>query len=93
MTMKKKEMAALFDGLGECALKTEVVPIGKKSGRVCQESMEFALVAMAMTFAFCAGVSADNTREPLGGMGEADRYKAIGCILQAAADMELKDAK
>lgn len=91
--MKKKEMAKLFDELGECALKTQVRAVGKQSGRVCQESMEFALVAMAMTFAFCAGVAADNTREPLGGMGEADRCKAIGCILQAAADMELEDAE
>ena len=93
MTMKKKEMAALFDELGECALKTQVRAVGKQTCRVCQESMEFALVAIATTFAFCAGVSADNTREPLGGMGEADRCKAIGCILQAAADMELKDAE
>ena len=91
--MKKKEMAALFDELGECALKTQVRTVGKQSGRVCQESMEFALVAMATTFAFCAGVSADNIREPLGRMGEADRCKAIGCILQAAADMELKAAE
>ena len=91
MTMKKKEMAALFDGLGECALKTEVVPIGKKSGRVCQESMEFALVAMASTFAFCSGIAEGSVSMPLG--GKQERYHALARILQAAADMELKDAK
>lgn len=91
--MKKKEMAELFDELGECALKTRVIPAGKQANRVGQESMEFALVAMAATFAFCATVSAGIAAEPRAGMGEAGRYEAVGCILAAALEMDAEDSE
>ena len=91
--MKKKEMAALFDDLAGCAMKTRVVTVGKQSGRVDQAAIEIALVAMAITFAFCADVSADVVNEPLGGIGEEGRRKTIGCILETALKVDAEDAK
>lgn len=91
--MEKKEMAELFGELGECALKTQVTAVGKQSGRAWQELMEFALIAMAATFAFCATVSAGIVAPPRAGMGEAGRYEAVGCILQTALEMDAKDSE
>ena len=89
--MKKKEMAALFDGLGECALKTEVVPIGKQSDRDSKKLAEIALLASASTFAFCSGIAEGSVSMPLS--GKQERYHALACILQLAFDMEEKGGK
>lgn len=45
--MKKKEMAALFDELGEYALETKIKPIGKQSDRDSKKLVEIALLASA----------------------------------------------
>lgn len=45
MTMKKKEMAELFDELGEYALETEAAPIGEQSDRDSKKLVEIALLA------------------------------------------------
>ena len=89
--MKKKEMAELFDELGECALETEVAPIGEQSDRDSKKLVEIALLASASTFAFCSGIAEGSVSMPLG--GKQERYHALARILQAVADMELKDAK
>ena len=89
--MKKKEMAELFDELGECALETEVAPIGEQSDRDSKKLVEIALLASASTFAFCSCIAEGSVSMPLG--GKQERYHALARILQAAADMELKDAK
>lgn len=57
MTMKKKEMAELFDELGEYALETEAAPIGEQSDRDSKKLVEIALLASASTFAFCSAIA------------------------------------
>lgn len=89
--MKKKEMAALFDELGEYALKTEVVPIGEQSDRDGKKLVEIALLASASTFAFCSGIAEGLASMPLG--GKQERYHALARILQLAFDIDAKDSK
>ena len=89
--MKKKEMAALFDELGECALKTKVMTVGKQSGRDSKKLVEIALLASASTFAFCSGIADGSVSMPLG--GKQERYHALARILQLAFDMEAKGGK
>lgn len=89
--MKKKEMAALFHELGECALKTEVEPVGKQSDRDSKKLVEIALLASASTFAFCSGIAEGSVSMPLG--GKQERYHALARILQLAFDMAAKDAE
>ena len=89
--MKKKEMAALFDELGEYALETEVAPIGEQSDRDSKKLVEIALLASASTFAFCSGIANGSVSMPLG--GKQERYNALTRILQLAFDMDAKDSK
>ena len=91
MTMKKKEMAALFDELGEYALETEVAPIGEQSDRDSKKLVEIALLASASTFDFCSGIAEGSVSMPLG--GKQERYHALVRILQLAFGMEAKDSK
>lgn len=91
MTMKKKEMAELFDELGEYALETEAAPIGKQSDRDSKKLVEIALLASASTFAFCSGIAEGSVSMPLG--GKQERYHALARILQLAFDMEAKGGK
>ena len=89
--MKKKEMAALFDELGEYALETRIEPIGKQSGRDGKKLVEIALLASASTFAFCSGIAEGSVSMPLG--GKQERYHAPEGIWQVAFDMEAKWVK
>lgn len=89
--MKKKEMAALFDELGECALETEVRAVGKQTDRDSKKLVEIALLASASTFAFCSGIAEGSVSMPLG--GKQERYHALARILQLAFDMEAKGGK
>lgn len=69
--MKKKEMAALFDELGEYALETKIKPIGKQSDRDSKKLVEIALLASASTFAFCSGIAEGSVSMPLSGQARA----------------------
>ena len=104
--MKKKEMAALFDELGEYALETRIEPIGKQSlrrtsrevrgmsellDRDGKKLVEIALLASASTFAFCSGIAEGSVSMPLS--GKQERYHALARILQLAFDMEAKGGK
>ena len=89
--MKKKEMAALFDELGEFALKPEVAPIGEQSDRDSKKLVEIALLASASTFAFCSGIAEGSVSMSLG--GKQERYHALARILQLAFDIDAKDSK
>ena len=89
--MKKKEMAALFDELGECALETEATPIGEQSDRDSKKLVEIALLASASTFAFCSAIAEGSVSMPLG--GEQERCHALARILQLAFDIDAKDSK
>lgn len=91
MTMKKKEMAALFDELGEYALETEVAPIGEQSDRDSKKLVEIALLASASAFAFCSCIAEGSVSMPLG--GKQERYHALARILQLAFDLDEKGAK
>lgn len=91
MTMKKKEMAALFDELGDYALETEVAPIGEQSDRDGKKLVEIALLASASTFAFCSGIAEGSVSIPL--CGKQERYHALARILQLAFDMEATGGK
>ena len=55
--MKKKEMAALFDELGEAACKSRVMAFGKLPNGLSAESLDLAALAVASTFSFCAAVA------------------------------------
>lgn len=48
--MKKKEMAALFDELGETACKSRVMAFGKLPNGLAAESLDLAALAVASTF-------------------------------------------
>ena len=89
--MKKKEMAALFDELWECALETEAAPIVEQSDRDSKKLVEIALLASASTFAFCSAIAEGLVSMPLG--GKQERYHALARILQLAFDMEAKGGK
>lgn len=91
--MKKKEMAALFDELGEYALETEIEPIGEQSDRDSKKLVEIALLASASTFAFCSGIAEGSVSMPSGDMGMQERYHALTRVLQLAFDMYEKDTK
>lgn len=78
--MKKKEMAALFDELGEYALETKIKPVGKQSDRDSKKLVEIALLASASTFAFCSGIAEGSVSMPLS--GKQERYHALARILQ-----------
>lgn len=91
--MKKKEMAALFDELGEYALETKIKPIGKQSGRDSKKLVEIALLASASTFAFCSGIAEGSVSMPFSDMGKQERYHALARILQLAFDMEAEDSE
>lgn len=91
--MKKKEMAALFDELGEYALEAEVTPIGEQSGRDGKKLVEIALLASASTFAFCSSIAEGSLGASFGDMGRQERYDALARILQLAFDMYEKGAE
>lgn len=91
MNMKKKEMAALFDELGEYALETKIKPVGKQSDRDSEKLVEIALLASASTFAFCSVIAEGSVSMPLS--GKQERYHALTRILQLAFDMDAKGAK
>ena len=91
--MKKKEMAQLFDELGEYALETEIKPIGEQSDRDSKKLVEIALLASASTFAFCSGIAEGSVSMPSGDMGGQERYHALTRVLQLAFDMYEKDMK
>ena len=89
--MKKKEMAALFDELGEYALETRIEPIGKQSDRDGKKLVEIALLASASTFAFCSGIAEGSVSMPPS--GQQERYHAPPRLLPLAFDKDAKGAK
>ena len=81
--MKKKEMAKLFDELGETACKSRVMAFGKLPNGLAAESLDLAALAVASTFSFCAFEEA----------AEADGATVLAHILRLAIDVAAERSK
>ena len=91
--MKKKEMAALFDKLGETACKSKVLAFGKLPSGLAEESLRLATLAAAGTFAFCASIADGTADEALEAAGRVDPADVLAHILRLAIDVAAEDAK
>lgn len=93
MTMKKKEMAALFDELGETACKSRVMAFGKLPNGLVAESLDLAALAVASTFSFCASVADGTADEAFDEAAEADGATVLAHILRLAIDVAAERSK
>ena len=91
--MKKKEMAALFDGLGETACKSRVMTFGKLPNGLAAESLDLAALAVASTFSFCASVADGTADEAFEEAAEADGAIVLAHILRLAIDVAVERSK
>ena len=84
--MKKKEMAALFDELGEAACKSRVMAFGKLPNGLSAESLDLAALAVASTFSFCAAVADGAADGAFEEAAEASPSAVLAGILRLAID-------
>lgn len=91
--MKKKEMAALFDELGDTACKSKVLAFGKLPSGLAEESLRLATLAAAATFSFCASIADGTADEALEKTGCVDPADVLARILRLAIAIAAEDAK
>lgn len=93
MTMKKKEMAALFDELGgdEFELWSEL-DSSVMDGATVRE-IRIAKAAISTAFAYCSAIAAERGLMFVGENGKVDRDMTHGLLVSEAFAMLAKDSE
>lgn len=93
MTMKKKEMAALFDILGSDEFKLwSELDSSVMDGATVRE-IRIAKAAISTAFAYCSDIAADRGLVLVGDDGKVDRGMTHGLLVREAFAMLAKDSE
>lgn len=93
MTMKKKEMAALFDELGSDEFELWSELDGSVMDEVSVREIRIAKAAISTAFAYCSAIAADRGLVFVGENGKVDRDMTHGLLVSEAFGMLAKDSE
>lgn len=93
MTMKKKEMAALFDELGSDEFELWSELDGSVMDEVSVREMRIAKAAISIAFAYCSDIAAERGLVFVGENGKVDRDMTHGLLVSEAFGMLAKDSE
>lgn len=93
MTMKKKEMAALFDELGSDESKLWSELDGSVMEEVSVREIRIAKAAISTAFAYCSAIAADRGLVLVGDDGKVDRGMTHWLLARQAFGMLAKDSE
>ena len=93
MTMKKKEMAALFDELGTDEFELWSELDGSAMDEASVREIRIAKAAISITFAYCSSIAAGRCLVLVGENGKVDRAMTHWLLVREAFGMLAKDAK
>lgn len=93
MTMKKKEMAALFDELGSDEFELWSELDGSVMDEVSVREIRIAKAAISIAFAYCSDIAAERGLMFVGENGKVDRDMTHGLLVSEAFAMLAKDSE
>lgn len=93
MTMKKKEMAALFDELGSDEFELWSELDGSVMDEVSVREIQIAKAAISIAFAYCSAIAAERGLMFVGENGKVDRDMTHGLLVSEAFAMLAKDSE
>lgn len=93
MTMKKKEMAALFDELGSDEFELWSELDGSVMDEVSVREIRIAKAAISIAFAYCSAIAAERGLMLVGENGKVDRDMTHGLLVSEAFAMLAKDSE
>lgn len=93
MTMKKKEMAALFDELGSDEFELWSELDGSVMDEVSVREIRIAKAAISIAFAYCSAIAAERGLMFVGENGKVDRDMTHGLLVSEAFAMLAKDSE
>lgn len=93
MTMKKKEMAALFDELGSDEFELWSELDGSVMDEVSVREIRIAKAAISIAFAYCTDIAAERGLVFVGENGKVDRDMTHGLLVSEAFRMLAKDSE
>ena len=93
MTMKKKEMAALFDELGSDEFELWSELDGSVMDEVSVREIRIAKAAISIAFAYCSAIAAERGLMFVGENGKVDRDMTHGLLVSEAFGMLAKDSE
>lgn len=93
MTMKKKEMAALFDVLGSDEFELWSELDGSVMDEVSVREIRIAKAAISIAFAYCSAIAAERGLMFVGENGKVDRDMTHGLLVSEAFAMLAKDSE
>lgn len=93
MTMKKKEMAALFDELGGDEFKLWSELDGSAMDEASVREIRIAKAAISITFAYCSAIAAERGLVFVGGNGKVDRGTTHELLAREAFGLLAKDSE
>lgn len=93
MTMKKKEMAALFDELGSDEFELWSELDGSVMDEVSVREIRIAKAAISIAFAYCSDIAAERGLVFVGDDGKVDRGMTHWLLAREAFGMLAKDSE
>lgn len=93
MTMKKKEMAALFDILGSDEFKLWRELDSSVMDEVSVREIRIADAAISVAFAYCSDIAAERGLVLVGDDGKVDRNMTLSLLVREAFGMLAKDSE
>lgn len=93
MTMKKNEMAALFDVLGGGDLELWRELDSSVMDEVSVREIRIADAAISVAFAYCSSIAAERGLVLVGDDGKVDRNMTLSLLVREAFGMLAKDSK
>lgn len=93
MTMKKKEMAALFDELGSDEFELWSELDGSAMDEASVREIRIAKAAISIAFAYCSAIAAGRGLVFVGENGKVDRDMTHGLLVSEAFGMLAKDSE
>lgn len=93
MTMKKKEMAPLFDELGSDEFELWSELDGSVMDEVSVREIRIAKAAISIAFAYCSDIAAERGLVFVGENGKVDRDMTHGLLARQAFVMLAKDSE
>lgn len=93
MTMKKKEMAALFDELGSDEFELWSELDGSVMDEVSVREIRIAKAAISIAFAYCSDIAAERGLVFVGDDGKVDRNMTLSLLVREAFGMLAKDSE
>lgn len=93
MTMKKKEMAALFDELGSDEFELWSELDGSVMDEVSVREIRIAKAAISIAFAYCSDIAAERGLVFVGENGKVDRAVTHWLLARQAFAMLAKDSE